>query len=84
MLSAVILVTPFVIGGRKISRRYGIFLTAVYLIYLVFLYQDTLRMPKTESAQAAELTTIHQSARILPAIRQLVTSIDSQLSTDLN
>ena len=83
MLSAVILVTPFVIGGRKISRRYGIFLTAVYLIYLVFLYQTMLEMPKSGSMQAAELTTVHQSERILPTIRQLVTSIDGQLSADL-
>ena len=68
MLSAAILVTPFIMGGRQISRRYGAFLTAVYLIYLVFLYQDTLGTPKTESAQAAELTTVHQSERILHTI----------------
>ena len=82
MLSAAILVAPFIMGGRQINRRYGILLTAAYLIYLVFLYQNMLGTPKTESTQAAVLTTSHQSGRILPAFRQLVTSIDSQLSRD--
>lgn len=77
MLSAAMLATPFVLWGRTISRRYGVFLAAAYLIYLLSLYHNMSGMPKTVASQAAEPTSIHQSTRILPANLQLVTSIDN-------
>ena len=72
MLSAAILVTPFVLYGRPISRRYGVFLTLAYLIYVLSLYYGMSGMPKNDATQAAQPTSLKYSARILPQTRQLL------------
>ncbi len=66
MLSAAILVTPFVLRGRPISRRYGAFLTLVYVVYVLSLYYGLSGMPKSEAGQAIESTSAKQSAQLLP------------------
>jgi cation:H+ antiporter len=72
MLSAAILVTPFVLRGRPISRRYGAFLTFAYLIYVLSLYHGMSGVSKTEPAQAASPSSAKQSARILLNHKQLL------------
>ncbi len=71
MLSAAILITPFVLHGRPISRRYGAFLTLAYFIYVLSLFYGMSGMPKSETAQAAQPVFANQSARILPEPRHL-------------
>ena len=72
MLSAAILATPFILFGRPISRRYGVFLTTLYLFFVLSLYL----VPKTNTPQSSQPTTENHSVRILLANRQFVASID--------
>ena len=72
MLSAAILVTPFVLHGRPISRRYGAFLTLAYVIYVLSLYHGLSGMPKSDAKRAASSTSIKQSAQILPMPTKLI------------
>lgn len=71
MLSAAILVTPFILRGRPISRRYGAFLTFAYLIYVLSLYYGMSGMPKTEARQTDQPVFAKHDVRILPPARQL-------------
>jgi cation:H+ antiporter len=71
MLSAAILITPFILRGRPISRRYGAFLTLAYFMYVLSLFYGMSGTPKTEAAQAAQPSSLKQSARILSEPRQL-------------
>lgn len=73
MLSAAILVTPFVLRGRPISRRYGAFLTFAYLIYVLSLYYGMSGMPKSGAKQAAQPMLENHCSRILPNCGQLLT-----------
>jgi len=72
MLSAAILVTPFVLRGRPISRRYGAFLTLVYLVYILSLYHGMSGMPKTDVKEAVRQSPAKHSVQILsPAVKLL-------------
>jgi len=75
MLSAAILVTPFVLLGRPISRRYGAFLTAAYLIYMLSLFHGMSGMPKTQASKVTPPTPAKQSAQILHPPTSLLGSI---------
>ena len=72
MLSAAILITPFVLRGRPISRRYGAFLTFAYIIYVLSLFHGLSGTPKNEAKQASQPAPNKQSAQLL--------SIPSKLS----
>jgi len=65
MLSAAILITPFVLRGRPISRRYGAFLTLAYIIYVLSLYHGLSGTPKNEAKQASQPAPTEQSAQLL-------------------
>ena len=65
MLSAALLVTPFVFFGKPISRRYGAFLALAYVLYVFTLYHGLSGMPKSGEKQAAQPAPANQSARIL-------------------
>lgn len=65
MLSAAILITPFVLRGRPISRRYGAFLALAYFIYVLSLYHGMSGMPKTDAKQATQPKPVKQSVQIL-------------------
>ena len=62
MLAAVILVTPFVYRGKQIGRLFGALLTTTYLIYMLSLYHGMSGMPKSNTSQATQLTTIKHNA----------------------
>ena len=79
MLSAAILATPFILFGRPISRRYGVFLTTLYLLFVLSLLY---LMPKTNTPQSSQPTTEKHNVRILPTKRQLANSIDHQFFTN--
>jgi cation:H+ antiporter len=72
MLSAAILVTPFVLRGRPISRRYGAFLTLVYVVYVLSLFHGISGTPKNEGRHTAQPTSAKQSAQILPILGKLI------------
>ncbi|MBC8240786.1 MAG: calcium/sodium antiporter [Alphaproteobacteria bacterium] len=72
MLSATILITPFVLHGRTISRRYGAFLTLVYVVYVLSLYHGLPGTPKNEAKQADQPTSAKQSAQILSMRGKLI------------
>lgn len=65
MLSASILVTPLVLCGRPISRRYGAFLTLAYVIYVLSLYHGLSETPKSQVKQSSQPASEIQSAQIL-------------------
>jgi|TARA_B100000959_G_scaffold6769_2_gene6951 cation:H+ antiporter len=73
MVSAAILITPFVLRGRPISRRYGAFLTTAYLIYILSLYHGMSGMPKTDLKEAAQPTPVKHSVEILSTAAKLLT-----------
>ena len=73
MVSAAILITPFVLLGRPISRRYGAFLTMAYLIYILSLYHGMSGMPKTVVKEAAQQSPVKHSVQILSTADKLLT-----------
>ena len=75
MVSAAILITPFVLRGRPISRRYGAFLTAAYLVYIFSLYHGISGMPKSHALKESPPTAAKQSADILRPPAFLLASI---------
>ncbi len=75
MLSAAILITPFVLRGRPISRRYGAFLTVAYMFYVLSLYHGMSGMPKSQSAQNHPPSSTKQNTRILPPSGELFVQV---------
>jgi cation:H+ antiporter len=72
MLLAGVLVVPFVLRGRPISRRYGAFLTLAYVIYVLSLYHGLSGIPKSEAKQLSQPASPKQSAQLRPTLGKLI------------